>query len=69
MHLVDSMGPVATAQAMKWRLLGASRLTIESLRLEKNAKIPKSNPKAPHHAHHHVPQCHISMVLEHLQRW
>ena len=40
---------------------------IESLRLEKSSKIPKSNPSPPHHAH--IPQCHISVALEHLQGW
>lgn len=38
---------------------------IESPGLEKTSLIPKSNPFPPHH----VPQCHISTLLEHLQGW
>jgi len=38
---------------------------MESLRLEKSSKI-KSNPIMPTN---HVPQCHVSMVLDPLQGW
>lgn len=37
--------------------------TREPLRLGKTSKIAESNPNSSHH----VPQCHISMGLEHLQ--
>ena len=41
---------------------------MESLRLEKTSKIPRSNlnPSQPIPTDH-IPQCHISMVLERLQ--
>jgi len=40
----------------------------ESLRLEKTSKIPKSNHHpTPTMPTDHIPHCHISMVLEHLQ--
>ena len=38
---------------------------IESFRLEKTSDITESNPSPSHH----VPQGHISVVLEHLQGW
>jgi len=41
----------------------------KSLRFEKTSKITKPNPSLSHHAHNPVPQCHISMALEHLQGW
>jgi len=37
----------------------------ESLRLEKTSQIPKSNPNPSHH----VPKCHISVVVRQLQGW
>ena len=40
---------------------------IESLRLEKTSVTPNPNPS--HHAHHHIPRCHIPTVLEHLRGW
>ena len=36
----------------------------ELLRLEKTSKIPQPTPTMPAP---HIPQCHITMVLEHLQ--
>ena len=45
-----------------------SKCFIESLRLEKTSKITKSSCQfIPTMPTNHVPQCHISMVLEHLQ--
>jgi len=48
-----------------WISLSAFRIT-ESWRLEKTPKITTSNP-IPTMPTDHVPQCHISMALEHLQ--
>jgi len=41
---------------------------IESLRLEKTSQILKSAP-ATTTSPDHIPQCHISMVLDYLQGW
>ena len=44
--------------------------TTESLKLEKTNKIINSNPNHPTVPSDHLPQCHISMVLEHFHgRW
>ena len=45
--------------------LGCPEGITESLRLEKTSEIPKTNLNPPHCAH--IPQCHISMALGHLQ--
>jgi len=44
--------------------------TIEYLRLEKTLEFlqPNSNPSPPRPLSH-IPQCYISMLLEHLHRW
>jgi len=45
-----------------------NRRVIRSLKLGKSAKIIQSNRQPiPTMPTHHVPQCHIHMVLEHLQ--
>lgn len=42
---------------------------VESLRLEDNSQIPRAAPAHLHRAHCPRPECHLSMVLGHLQRW
>jgi len=39
------------------------RADIDLFRLEKTSKLSKTNPHPSHRAHHHVPQCHVSIAL------
>jgi len=48
-------------------LSGVFHRIMESRRLEKTSKI--SNPSTPPPCPDHVPVCHISVALEHLQGW
>lgn len=50
--------------------LTRNHIIKEALRLEKTSKILKSNPNPPLPGpRNHVPKCHISVFLEHLQGW
>ena len=47
--------------------LDEQEVFVESLRLEETTKITKSIPSHPPIPTDHIPQCHISIFLEHLQ--
>jgi len=57
---------LTTIMAIKYSLPIPTPKVIESVRLEKTSKNTESISTMPTS---HVPQCHISMVLEYLQGW